>query len=167
LFIVSIIIAFTHNEASPNKLKEQVATFMTSKEQVMAKINQHGPKFISLLGGKLVDFDIEKDACTFEFNISKDYCHSIDVVQGGFVTAMLDATMSHAVMAMNQDISNISSLEIKTTYLQPTRAGKLRVEGWAIKKGYKIAFMEGHIYDENNVLTATASSVAKLARAPK
>ena len=140
---------------------------MTSKEQAIEKINLHAPKFISLLGGKLVDFDVETDACQFEFNIGRDFCHSIDVVQGGFVTAMLDTAMSHAVMALNKEITNISSLEIKTTYLEPTRAGKLRVEGWAIKKGYKIAFMEGHIYDENNVLTATASSVAKLARAPK
>ncbi|WP_166423633.1 PaaI family thioesterase [Paraglaciecola sp. 20A4] len=140
---------------------------MTSKEQAIEKINHHAPMFIGLLGGKLVDFDAEKDACRFEFNIGTDYCHSIDVVQGGFVTAMLDTVMSHAVMALNRDITNISSLEIKTTYLEPTRAGKLRVEGWAVKKGYKVAFMEGRIYNENNVLTATASSVAKLSRAPK
>ncbi|GAC34538.1 PaaI family thioesterase [Paraglaciecola polaris] len=140
---------------------------MTSKEQAIEKINLHAPKFISLLGGKLVDFDVETDACQFEFNIGRDFCHSIDVVQGGFVTAMLDTAMSHAVMALNKEITNISSLEIKTTYLEPTRAGKLRVEGWAIKKGYKVAFMEGRIYNENNELTATASSVAKLSRAAK
>ncbi|WP_166424656.1 PaaI family thioesterase [Paraglaciecola sp. 20A4] len=140
---------------------------MKNKEQIIAKVNQQGPKLISLLGGALVDFDTEKDACTFEFNISKDYCHSINVVQGGFVTAMLDAAMSHAVMIIDQNITNISSLEIKTAYLEPTLAGKLRVEGWAVKKGYKIIFMEGHIYNEDNVLTATASSVAKLSRATK
>ena len=140
---------------------------MTSKEQAIEKINLHAPKFISLLGGKLVDVDVETDACQFEFNIGRDFCHSIDVVQGGFVTAMLDTAMSHAVMALNKEITNISSLEIKTTYLEPTRAGKLRVEGWAIKKGYKVAFMEGRIYNENNELTATASSVAKLSRAAK
>ncbi|ABG41218.1 uncharacterized domain 1 [Paraglaciecola sp. T6c] len=143
------------------------SNIMPSKEQAIEKINQHAPKFISLLGGKLVDFDVEKDACRFEFNIGKDYCHSIDVVQGGFVTAMLDTAMSHAVMALNKDIINISSLEIKTTYLEPTRAGKLRVEGWAVRKGYKVAFVEGHIYNENDVLTATASSVAKLSRVAK
>ena len=137
---------------------------MMSKEQAIEKINQHAPKFISLLGGKLVDFDVDKDACRFEFDIGKDYCHSVDIVQGGFVTAMLDTAMSHAVMALSRDITTISSLEIKTTNLEPTRAGKLRVEGWAVKKGYKVAFIEGHIYNDKNVLTATASSVAKLSR---
>jgi uncharacterized protein (TIGR00369 family) len=140
---------------------------MKDKEQIIEQINQHGPKLIGMLGGKLVDFDTDKTACTFQFNISKDFCHSIDVVQGGFVTAMLDATMSHSVIIKDQEIIGISSLEIKTSYLEPTRAGKLRVEGWAIKQGYKTAFMEGHIYNENNVLTATASSIGKILRAPK
>ena len=140
---------------------------MKNKESNIEKINARGPKFIGMLGGQLVDFDTDKTACTFEFNISKDFCHSIDIVQGGFVTAMLDAAMSHAVFICTQEILNVSSLEIKTSYLAPTRAGKLRVKGWVIKQSYKTAFMEGHIYNQDNELTATASSVAKLLRAPK
>ena len=140
---------------------------MKNKEQIIAASNQHGPKFISMMGGKLVDVDIEKCACTFEFNIGKDFCHSIDIVQGGFVTAMLDAAMSHAMFLHDPNIVGLSSLEIKTTYLEPTRAGKLRVEGWAIKQGYKIVFMEGHVYNEDNVLTATASTVSKISRASR
>tara|TARA_R110001606_G_scaffold12706_11_gene55715 strand:+ start:29897 stop:30361 length:465 start_codon:yes stop_codon:yes gene_type:complete len=141
--------------------------FMKNNEKIIAESNRNGPKFISMLGGKVVDIDAEKCACTFEFDIGKDYCHSIDIVQGGFVTAMLDAAMSHALFLHDPDIVGLSSLEIKTTYLEPTRAGKLRVEGWAIKQGYKIVFMEGHVYNEDNVLTATASTVSKISRAPK
>ena len=70
---------------------------MKNKEKIIEESNRNGPKFISMLGGKLVDIDDEKCACTFEFDIGKDYCHSIDIVQGGFVTAMLDAAMSHAI----------------------------------------------------------------------
>lgn len=140
---------------------------MKSKEKIIEQTNHHGPQFIGMLGGQLVDFDNDKTACTFEFNISKDFCHSVDIVQGGFVTAMLDAAMSHAIFMFDQEVVSISSLEIKTSYLAPTRAGKLRVEGWAIKRSYKIVFMEGRVYDHNNELTATASSVAKIGRLPK
>jgi uncharacterized protein (TIGR00369 family) len=140
---------------------------MNKKESTIKLVNSRSPKFISMLGGQLVDFDIEKVACTFEFDISKDFCHSIDIVQGGFVTAMLDAAMSHAIFMFDQEVVSISSLEIKTSYLAPTRAGKLRVEGWAIERSYKIVFMEGRVYDHNNELTATASSVAKIGRLPK
>ena len=134
---------------------------------LLEKLNEQGPKFLGILGGRLVDFDTDKTACTFEFNISKDFCHSIDIVQGGFVTAMLDAVMSHAIFICDQEILNVSSLEIKTSYLAPTRAGKLRAEGWVIKQSYKTAFMESRLYNEKDELTATASSVAKLLRAPK
>ena len=137
---------------------------MKSKEQIIDEVNRINEKYISLLGGTLVDFDMEKKSCTYEFNIGEDYCHSIDIVQGGFVTAMLDAAMSHAVVIPDYDTIGSLSLEIKTNYLEPTRAGKLRVEGWAVKKGYKIAFMEGRIYNEDNVLTATASSICKITR---
>jgi uncharacterized protein (TIGR00369 family) len=140
---------------------------MKNKKMILEKINDQGPKFIGMLGGRLLDFDTDKTACTFEFNISTDFYHSIDIVQGGFVTAMLDAAMSHAIFICNQEVLNVSSLEIKTSYLAPTRAGKLRVEGWVIKQSYKTAFMESHLYNQDNELTATASSVAKLLRAPK
>jgi uncharacterized protein (TIGR00369 family) len=140
---------------------------MNNKEKAIEQINDRAPKFIGMLGGKLIDFDTDKTACTFEFDISKDFCHSIDVVQGGFVTAMLDAAMSHAVFICNQEIQNVSSLEIKTSYLAATRAGKLRVEGWVIKQSYKTAFMESRLYNQDNELTATASSVAKLIRVAK
>ncbi len=140
---------------------------MDDKQKRIDLINKHAPKLIGLLGGKLIDIDDEKKMSIFEFNIGKDYCHSIDVVQGGFVTAMLDVAMSHSVITSDQDVIGVSSLEIKTSYLDATRAGKLRVEGWLIKQSYKIAFMEGRIYNEENVLTATGSTVAKLIRAKK
>ncbi len=143
-----------------------VKYIMTDKEKIIEKINRGAPGFIRLLGGKMVDFDTKKRACTFEFDIGKDYCHSVDIVQGGFVTAMLDAAMSHAMFLHEPEVVGLSSLEIKTTYLEPTRAGKLRVEGWSIKEGYKIVFMEGHVYNADNILTATASTVSKLSRAP-
>jgi uncharacterized protein (TIGR00369 family) len=87
------------------------------------------------------------------------------VVQGGFITAMLDAAMTHAVFAAEDGVVNLSSLEIKTNYLEATRAGLLRAEGVVIKSGYKLAFLEGRLYDAQGVLTATSSTVAKLIRA--
>ena len=140
---------------------------MTNKKQLIESINQQGPGFLAMMGGRLVDVDIDKKACTFEFNIGKEFCHSVDVVQGGFVTAMLDAAMSHAAFVCDQEVANVSSLEIKTSYLAATRAGKLRVEGWVLKQSYKTAFLESRLYNESDELTATASSVAKLIRVPK
>jgi uncharacterized protein (TIGR00369 family) len=140
---------------------------MNNSVETQARIDQlnaHAPGFIKILGGKIVEVDPAKPSCTFEFEISTDFCHSVDVVQGGFVTAMLDAAMSHAVFSGFDNIANVSSLEIKTSYLEPTRAGILRAVGTVIKSGYKTAFLEGQLYNAEGLLTATTSSVAKLVR---
>lgn len=138
---------------------------MDKKSDVIDLLNQNAPEFIRLLGGKVVD--LEDNYCQFEFDIGKAYCHSIDIVQGGFITAMLDAAMSHAVFGNDLSVIGVSSLEIKTSYLEPTRAGKLKVEGHILKSTYKTAFMEGKLFNAEGQLCATASTVSKLARAKK
>ena len=134
------------------------------KQEIIDRLNSHAPKFLGMMGGHIVAINAGERSCTFEFNISHDYCHSVDVVQGGFVTAMLDAAMTHAAFAIDPGVVNVSSLEIKTNYLEPTRAGRLRAVGFILKSGYKLAFMEGRLYDEQGQLTATTSTVAKLVR---
>jgi uncharacterized protein (TIGR00369 family) len=134
-----------------------------SSQDTIERLNSAKLEFIKMLGGSVTAVDTAKQHCTMEFNVSTDFCHSIDVVQGGFITAMLDAAMSHCVFAIGE-CKNVSSLEIKTSYLAPTRAGRLRAEGSITKAGYKIAFLEGRLYDDDGILTATASSVAKLIR---
>jgi uncharacterized protein (TIGR00369 family) len=139
--------------------------FMRIEERI-DKLNNHQFPFLKMLGGRVVNLDHDGQTCTMEFNISTDFCHSIDVVQGGFVTAMLDAVMSHAIFGLDDSIINVSSLEIKTSYLEPTRAGIISAEGKIIKAGYKIGFMEAQLYNIGGELTATASSVGKLIRKP-
>lgn len=133
-------------------------------QTVIDKLNDNRFPFLKMLGGSVTNLDSDAQTCTMEFNINTDFCHSIDVVQGGFVTAMLDAVMSHAIFGLDESIVNVSSLEIKTSYLEPTRAGKIRAVGKIIKAGYKIGFMEGQLYNVDGELTATASSVGKLIR---
>ena len=134
-------------------------------EQVdIDRLNQNAPGFITMLGGKVIAIDRDARSCTLDFQVSRDFCHSVDIVQGGFVTAMLDAAMSHAIFAIEENIVNVSSLEIATRYLEPTRAGHLRAVGKISKASYKTAFLDGALYDENGLLTATSHSVAKLIR---
>lgn len=139
---------------------------MTDRD-ILAVLNAHTPGFIHMLGGKIVACDREAQCLTFEFDVSTDFCHSGNVVQGGFTTAMLDATMSHAVFAVlgRDSIRNVSSLEIKTSFIAPTLAGKHTVVGQIIRSTYKTVFLEGRLYNPQGELTATASSVAKLVRA--
>ena len=140
---------------------------MTSNDQI-ERLNEHKPPFIELLNGKIIAADNESQSCTFEFRPTTDHCHSIDVVQGGFITVMLDAAMSHAVFAhLGPDgVSALSSLEVTTRYHAVTRGGKgpVYAKGWIRQATYKTAFMESELVDEDGKLLATAQSVAKIAR---
>ena len=136
-----------------------------SEQEVIEALNKSRPAFIDMMGGELKEVDFENKACALDFNVGTDLCHSVDIIQGGFITAMLDAAMGHAVLATMEGVTNVSSLEIKTSYLEVSRAGRYRAEGIIIKASYKTAFMEAKLLDENGQLTATCSSVGKLIRA--
>lgn len=97
------------------------------------------------------------------FDIGQEFCHSGDIIQGGFITAMLDATMSHAAF-LDGNVINVASLEIKVSFLEICRAGSYRVEGDVIKSTYRTAFMEGRLYNGDGLLCATSSTVGKLIR---
>ena len=133
-------------------------------QSLLDTMNENILPFIKMLGGRITAIDPDEQSCSIEFNVSHDFCHSGDVVQGGFITAMLDAAMSHAVFGLGQDIVNVSSLEITTRYLEATRAGRLIAVGRVTKGAYKTAFLEGSLYNPEGKLLATSQSVAKLVR---
>ena len=132
-------------------------------EKRIADLNEHTPPFMQLLGGKVVAIDADEQSCTFEFNPSLDLCHSVDVVQGGFVTAMLDAAMSHAVFALVEDVVGLSSYEVTTRYEAVTRggAGPVYAKGRIRKATAKRPFWRQNcrILAE---MTASAQSIGKI-----
>lgn len=135
------------------------------KTQIIASLNAGTPAFIRLLGGEITDVDPDTQSCTFSYSVPLDYCHSGDIVQGGFVTAMLDAAMAHACFAHLDGVVRLSSYEITTRFLGITRGYEpLRVSGWIRKATYKTAFQEAQINTGDGEVTAVAHSVAKLAR---
>lgn len=133
-----------------------------SNEERVAELNARAPDFIHMLGGRITEVDQQAGTCSFAFRISHEFCHSGDIVQGGFITAMLDATMTHAAFAARQDIVNVASLEVKASFLEVSRAGAFQCQGRVIKTGRSIGFMEAQLFDENGLLTATATTTAKL-----
>ncbi len=128
------------------------------------RLNEKLPEFIHMLGGKVTAIDPDDAALTMSFDVGLPFCHSGDIVQGGFITAMLDAAMSHAVFALNPGVVGLSSLEISTRYLEVTRAGPLHALGRIVRLSHKTAFLDGQLTGEGGQLLATTQSVAKLKR---
>ncbi len=132
------------------------------KEKVIDFLNKRRPQFLTDLGGSIIDVDLETGTCEMEFNVSERYCHSIDIIQGGFVTAMLDAVSSHAVFVKKAEIRAVSTLELKVSFYEPSRKGKLKAVGRIDKMGRSIAFLSGDLYNEANQRTASIVATAKI-----
>ena len=138
---------------------------MTDAVNRIIELNNNAPGFIRLLGGELIELALNEQKATFVFTVPLDYCHSGDIVQGGFITAMLDAAMSHAVFGTDPTVNGIASLDISTQYLGICRGNQaLRVSGWIKKATHRTVFLEAQARSEDNTIVATAHSVAKLSR---
>ncbi len=136
-------------------------------QDVIHRINAHLPPCMITLNGSVTKMNQEDQSLEMHFTIPLEFCHSGNVVQGGFVAAMLDATMAHAVFAHVENIIALPTLELKTNYLRPSLAGSFSVEGSIVHAGRSIVFLQGKLFDEQGELTATASSTAKSIYAKK
>ena len=136
----------------------------SNEEELIVKFNAHKPEFINLLGGNVENVSTTPPSCIYKFVVGNEYCHSTDIVQGGFVSAMLDAAMSHAAYAIEKEVIGVSTIEMSTHYIAPTHAGKVIASGRVRSESYRIAFLEGELHDSSGKLTATSKSTVKITR---
>lgn len=138
-----------------------------SSDDVVEQMNAHQPAVIRSLKGRVAGFAPERRELRMEFQIGPEFCHTVDIVQGGFITAMLDAAMAHAVLAAEHGRVRVSSIDIQVSFLRPARAGEFTAVGAIVKSGRTIAFLKAELYSGKGELVATATSSAHLTREHK
>ncbi len=136
-----------------------------STEPALELLNANPPAVIRTLRGRVASWTPERKELRMEFEIGAEFCHTVDIVQGGFVTAMLDASMAHAVIASEpQHTVHVSSIDINVSFLRVARAGRFAAIGSIVKAGRTIAFLKAELYSDKGELVATATSSAHLSR---
>jgi len=137
---------------------------MTSDE-IVDKFNSHQPAVMQTLAARVLGLDLDAQTLRMQFDIGREFCHSVDVVQGGFVTAMLDASMAHVVMAVDGFGTRVSSIDITVSFLRPARAGRFVAVGGIVRLGRSIGFLKAELFNGKGELIATATSSTHLTRA--
>ena len=123
---------------------------------------QETPKFLEMLGSKGFEYDDELGTSAMRFLISKDLTHSNGtIVQGGFITAMLDAAMAHLIILTHNGEVNALSLNINVNFIAPGAPGEFVAKGEITKMGKSIAFTSGELY-QGDILVATATATNKM-----
>ena len=133
-------------------------------DEIISLLNQHRPACVQTINGRVLSFARDKGELSMGFEPGLNCCHSVDIVQGGFITAMLDAAMAHLVIALEKLNIEHSSIDINVSFLRPTRAGKYVAVGSVVKLGKTVGYLKADLFTEQGELTASATSSVYLSR---
>ena len=125
------------------------------------KIFNEIPDFLKILGFHDAYLNDENDEWIVEFIPTKDITHSNGtIVQGGFVSGMLDASMSQYLIFLSDGKQAPLTLDLDVKFLKSCIPDyKVISKSKIIKKGKSIAFTRGELIQNDSVIAiATASS---------
>ena len=112
------------------------------------------------LGAVVKDFISEPPRIEMEFHGIHDFTHSDgQIIQGGFVTGMLDAPMAHLLMGLFNFKIIPMTLDINVSFLAPSRPGKLTAIAEVLQLGKSTAFMTSKLYQEGNLVASSTSTI--------
>lgn len=132
------------------------------KKEIIKLLKNNKPPCLETLRGNLLEFDEAERVMTMEYDAIPEFCHSeSEIVQGGFVTGMLDSTMAHLVIALEKFQSNPVSLDINVSFIAPAHPGTLIAKSKILKMGKSIVFAYATM-KQNDEMIASATSTIKL-----
>jgi uncharacterized protein (TIGR00369 family) len=140
-------------DAAPERVPDEalLARFQNAKRR---------PPATETLGFTVVRVDQAKMEIEVTCEGRPEFCNPAGQIQGGFLMAMLDETMSVSAVVASNMTAFVPTLEMKTSFLRPALPGPLRVIGRVAKWGRQICFLEGELYDAEGRLLAKATSTA-------
>ena len=131
-------------------------------QEILERFKSNKAPCTDTLGMKVVSFCSEPPSIEIEFEAKYEFTHSEgQVVQGGFVTGMLDAPMAHLLMGLFDFKVSPMTLDINVSFLAPSKTGKLNCIAEVVQLGKSTAFMASKLYQDNS-LVATSTSTVKL-----
>lgn len=99
--------------------------------------------FGELIGLKFASASDGASAC--ELDISPGLLNPHGVVHGGVIYSMADTGMGAAVYTVLEESELCATVEVKITYLNPAREGRLRCVTRVLKRSRNIAVLESKI----------------------
>lgn len=132
-------------------------------DQITALLRTRGSPALSTIGGQVLAYSQERGEVTMSFVATPEMCHSRIIVQGGFITAMVDSAMAYAAMGASEGRAAVPTLEIKVSFIKAGNPGTLTSTARVVRLGKTIGFLEAELY-QRDALIATSSSTIRILR---
>ena len=124
-------------------------------------ISQPAPVCGALTPFEILDINAETGYVKLEFAPQPAFENHFGNIQGGFAVAMLDVVLSMAAYTKSRQW--LPTIELKASFVAPAKIGKCIGEGFVLRAGRNITFVEGRLLNANGELavhaTATVMSV--------
>lgn len=117
------------------------------------------PRAVQTLGGRIIAVDGEKGTIETEFEGKPDFANPAGMIQGGFISAMLDDTLGPALASMLNTGEFASTVSLSVNFLRAARAGTISGHGRVIRRGGTVCHLAGELLQEGHIV-ATATAVA-------
>ena len=122
------------------------------------------PPAAAHLGFRLVSFDTERGEVEGTFDARPEFANMLGGVQGGFLAAMLDTTVSCAVLSVLPADHFAPTVQLNVSYLAPAPLGTLTGRGRVLRKGSSVAFLAGELHAPDGTVVTTATATVRVLR---
>jgi uncharacterized protein (TIGR00369 family) len=129
---------------------------------IVVFLNSQWPPSVNTLKGHATNFDANTNTLEMSFVAKPEFCHSGDIVQGGYISGMLDSVMAYSVYGCPTVEALVATLELKVSFFNVGNSGSLRGIGRIIKLGRSISFLSGELYQGEKQIAAATSTVKML-----
>jgi uncharacterized protein (TIGR00369 family) len=109
-------------------------------------------------------------AVTVEWDAPADYCFPAatgPAVQGGLVTALLDAAMGGACWTVLDRDQTFLTADLRVEFLRATRPGRLHAAGEVVRRTRRVVFCAASLYDADRTLLAASRCTQVVLPAPQ
>ena len=138
---------------------------MSYKKEEISEFFREVPPFLKVFNITNA-YPTDDDQFVVEFSPGEELTHSNGmVVQGGFVTGMLDCCMAQFLIYKSKGKQIPLTLDIDVKFLSPCRPGPVKTVAKITKEGKSICFTEGVLY-QNDIIIATSSATNKIVDSP-
>ena len=135
---------------------------MVDGMQAMLRGEAPPPAAATKIGMRLASFADGEAVVALDADAS--HANPMGTVQGGILAAIADAAMGWAYMTTLAEGESYTTLEIKTNFLRPVRAGRLEARARVRNAGRTVGLVECDVVAEGGKVAAYAVSTCMVLR---